>query len=118
MVNAFGFQPSQPGSICTWVMNVWNGSIRSKDAVLKNGKENAWSNPFLLENLALQHKKLVMQKSCREPQSSETVCCFLKRKSCCHVITIPQAGIAAPTLTVMQGFQAKKDCSVHFLFHF
>ena len=29
-------------------------------------------------------------------------------KSCCHVIAIPQAGIAAPTLTVMQGFKAKK----------
>ena len=34
--------------------------------------------------------------------------CFRKRKSCCHEIAIPQARIAAPTLTVMQGFQAKK----------
>ena len=31
-----------------------------------------------------------------------------KRKSCWHVIAIPQAGIAAPNLTVMQGFEAKK----------
>ena len=34
-----------------------------------------------------------------------------KRKTCWHVIAIPQAGIAAPTLTVKQGFKAKKDCS-------
>ena len=27
----------------------------------------------------------------------------------------PQAGISAPTLTVMQGFEAKKKCFVHFL---
>ena len=40
-----------------------------------------------------------------------------QRKSCCHIIAITQAGIAAPALTVMQGFQAKKDCSMHFLFH-
>ena len=36
-----------------------------------------------------------------------------KRKSCWHVIAIPQASIAAPTLTVMQGFEEKKDCSVY-----
>ena len=28
-------------------------------------------------------------------------------KSFCHVIPIPQVGIAAPTLIVMQGFEAK-----------
>ena len=57
-----------------------------------------------------------MQKSRRQPQSSVTVRRFHKRKSCCHVIAIPRAGIATPTLTVMQGFQAKKkDCFVHFL---
>ena len=50
-----------------------------------------------------------MQKSRRQPQSSVTVRRFRKRKSCCHVIAIPQAGIAAPTLTVMQGFEAKKN---------
>ena len=33
---------------------------------------------------------------------------FCKQKSCCCVIAIPQAGIAAPTLAVMQGYQAKK----------
>ena len=33
---------------------------------------------------------------------------FCKRKWCCHVIAIPQAGIAAPTLTLMQGFEANK----------
>ena len=53
-------------------------------------------------------EKLVVQKSRRQPQSSVTVRRFRKRKSCCHVIAIPQAGISAPTLTVMQGFQAKK----------
>ena len=36
-----------------------------------------------------------------------------KRKSCWHVIAIPQASIAAPTLTVMQSFEAKKDCFVY-----
>ena len=35
-----------------------------------------------------------------------------KRKSCWHVIAIPQASIATPNLTVMQGFEAKKDCSI------
>ena len=49
-----------------------------------------------------------MQKSCRQLHSSVTVCRFCKRKSCCNAIAIPQAGIAAPTLTVMQGFEAKK----------
>ena len=41
---------------------------------------------------------------------------FRKQKSWCNVIAILQSGIAAPTLTVMQGFQAKKDFSVHFAF--
>ena len=50
------------------------------------------------------YEKLVMWKSRRQPQSSVTVCRFRKQKSCCSVITIPQAGIAAPTLTVMQDF--------------
>ena len=54
------------------------------------------------------HEKLVIQKLCRESHKSVMVHRFHKRKSCCHVIAIPQAGIAAPTLTVMQGFQAKK----------
>ena len=49
-----------------------------------------------------------MQNLRREPHSSVTVRRFRKRKRCCHVIAIPQAGIAAPTLTVMQGFEAKK----------
>ena len=49
-----------------------------------------------------------MQKSRRQPQLSLTVRRFRKRKRCCLVIAIPQAGIAAPTLTVMQGFPAKK----------
>ena len=43
---------------------------------------------------------------------------FRKRKSCCHVIAIPQAGIAAPTLTVMQGFEAKKRLLSAFPFSF
>ena len=50
-----------------------------------------------------------MQKSRRQPQWSEPVHRFRKQKSCCHVIAISQAGIAVPTLTVMQGFEAKKD---------
>ena len=53
-------------------------------------------------------EELVVQNLCREPHSSVTVRCFCKRKSCCHVIVIPQAGIATPTLTVMQGLEAKK----------
>ena len=44
--------------------------------------------------------------------------CFRKRKGCCHVIAIPHAGIAAPTLTVMQGFQAKKRLLRAFPFLF
>ena len=44
--------------------------------------------------------------------------CFRKRKSCCHIIAISQASIAAPTLTAMQGFQGKKECSVHLLSYF
>ena len=53
-------------------------------------------------------EKLVMQKSRRQPQSSLTIYRFRKRKSCWHVIAISQAGIAAPTLTEMQGFEANK----------
>ena len=59
-----------------------------------------------------------MRKSRTQPQSSVTVRCFRKQKSCCHVIAIPQAGIAAPTLIVAQGFQEKKDCSAHLFSHF
>ena len=54
-----------------------------------------------------------MQNLCRGPHSSVTVRRFRKQKSYCHVIAIPSAGIAAPTLTVMQGFEAKKDSFVH-----
>ena len=61
------------------------------------------------------YEELVVQNLCRELHSSVTVRHFRKRKSCHHVIAIPQAGIAAPTLTGMQGFEAKKDSSVHFL---
>ena len=60
-------------------------------------------------------EELVVQNLCREPHSSVTIRHFRKQKSCCHVIAIPQAGIAAPNLTVMQGFEAKKECSMHFL---
>ena len=61
-------------------------------------------NPFLdfLKREA-SHSKLAQGGALKR-----TVRRFRKRKSCCHVIAIPQAGIAAPTLTVMQGFQAKK----------
>ena len=40
-----------------------------------------------------------------------TVRRFRKRKICCHAIAISQAGIAAPTPTVMQGFQTKKNAA-------
>ena len=43
---------------------------------------------------------------------------FRKRKSCWHVIAIPQAGIAALTLTVMQGFEAQKRLLRTFPFPF
>ena len=46
VVYAFAFQPSQHGSIRALVTNAWNGSIQSINAVLRNGKENAWSNLF------------------------------------------------------------------------
>ena len=59
-----------------------------------------------------------MQKSRRQPQSSVTVRRFRKLNSCCHIIAIPQAGIAAPTLTVMQGFQANKKIAPCFSFPF
>ena len=49
-----------------------------------------------------------MQNLRREPHSSVTVGRFRKLKSSCYVIDIPQADIPAPTLTVMQGFEAKK----------
>ena len=54
------------------------------------------------------YEKLVMQKSRRQPQSNVTIRRFRQRKSCFHIIAIPQADITAPTLIVMQGFQAKK----------
>ena len=44
--------------------------------------------------------------------------CFRKQKSFCHVIAIPQAGIAASTLTVIQGFEAKKRLLRAFPFPF
>ena len=59
-----------------------------------------------------------MQKSRRQPQSSVTARRFRTQKSCCHVITIPQAGIVAPTLTVMQRFEAKKRLPCAFSFPF
>ena len=61
------------------------------------------------------YQELVVQNLRRELHSSVTVRRFRKQKSCHHVIAIPQAGIAAPTLTGMQGFEAKKDSSVYFL---
>ena len=51
------------------------------------------------------HEELVMQNLRREPHSSVTVRLFRNQKSCCHVI-------AAPTLTVMQGFEAKKKIAL------
>ena len=56
-----------------------------------------------------------MQNLRREPHLSVTVRRFRKLKSCCYVIAIPQAGIPTLTLTVMQGFKAKKDSYVQLL---
>ena len=64
------------------------------------------------------NEELVVQNLRREPHSSITVRRFCKRKSCCHVIAILQAGIAAPTLTVMQGFEAKKRLLREFPYPF
>ena len=65
--------------------------------------------------LSFVYEELVVQNLCREPHSSVTVRRIRKLKSCYYVIAIPQAGIPAPTLTVMQGFKAKKDSFVHLL---
>ena len=54
------------------------------------------------------YEELVIENLRREPHSSVTVRRFRKQKKCCQVIAIPQAGIVAPTLTVLQGFKAKK----------
>ena len=64
------------------------------------------------------NENLPDKKLRRQPQSSITIRHFCKRKSCCHVIVISQAGIVAPTLTLMQGFQGKKERAVHLLSHF
>ena len=64
------------------------------------------------------YEELVVQNLRREPHSSITIRRFHKRKSCCHVIAIPQAGIAAPTLTVMQGFKANKRLLCAFPYPF
>ena len=62
------------------------------------------------------HEKLVIQNLRRGPHESVTVRRFRKQKSCCHKIAIPQADIVAPTLTVMQGFKAKKRLLRAFTF--
>ena len=49
-----------------------------------------------------------MQNLRREPHSSVTVRRFRKLKSSCYIIAIPSGWHPAPTLTVMQGFEAKK----------
>ena len=49
-----------------------------------------------------------MQKSHRQSQLGVTVRRLFKQKSCCHVIAISQAGIAAATLTKMVGFRSKR----------
>ena len=46
VVNALAFQPSYPGLIRNWVMDPWNGSTLSIEAIRRNGKGNAWSNLF------------------------------------------------------------------------
>ena len=54
VVITLAFQLPHPGSIRAWVVNAWSGRARSIDAVCRNGKGNAQSIFFLLENLALQ----------------------------------------------------------------
>ena len=56
-----------------------------------------------------------MQNLRREPHSSVTVRRFRKQKATATQLLSPQAGIAAPTLTVMQGFEAKKGSFVNFI---
>ena len=73
---------------------------------------------FPFHSIPYHDEELVVQNLRREPHLIVTVCCLRKRKSCCHVVAIPPAGISAPTLTVMQGLKQKKDCSVHMLFRF
>ena len=74
----------------------------------KNCRHEIWKNRLPFHTMPWLNEELVVQNSCREPHSSVTIRRFRKRKSCCHVIAIPQAGIAALTLTVMQGFKANK----------
>ena len=59
-------------------------------------------------SLLNHYEELVVQNLRRELHQSVSIRRFRKQKSCCHVIAIPQAGIAAPTLTLMQSFEAKK----------
>ena len=76
-----------------------------------NGMENDFSifmQAIFFHSTLKIYVKLVIQNLCRQPQWSVTVRRFRKQKSCCLVIAIPQAGIAPPTLAVMQAFQAKK----------
>ena len=57
--------------------------------------------------------ELVVQNLRREPHSRVMVRRFHKRKSCCHVIAIPQAGIC-PNPDCNATFSSKKKvCSVH-----
>ena len=46
VVTALNFNPSQPGSIPAWGANVWNGRIRSIDAICRIGRGIAWKNLF------------------------------------------------------------------------
>ena len=60
-----------------------------------------------------------MQKSCSHLQSSITLRRFHKRKSCSHVMAIPQASIAAQTPTVINArFSSKKRLLRAFPFPF
>ena len=55
VVILLGFQPPHLGSTRAWVVNVWNGKIRSIDVVRRNGEEMCRAFFFfLVQNLALQ----------------------------------------------------------------
>ena len=96
--------------IITWAFRFSNVCLTiSSDLVLLGTTQNSALLPVATRALLyLYNEKLVIKNSCRQLQWSVMVRRFRKQKSCCHVIAIPQAGIAAPTLTVMQGFEAKK----------
>ena len=83
-------------------------------ALLQNFALQSFLTPFqVIQTRGASRSKLT--QGAAPKRNGASLARLHKRKSCWHVIAIPQAGIAAPTLTVMQGFAPKKKCSVHNL---